>query len=93
MAIRSMLQACAVHNYLAGRARELVLPAPAVDVSPAIFSGLTSLSLAEATLLAVLKDDPYPAVVAQQRSSTDNEWMVKAPTIPRYAHTSLRDCA
>lgn len=51
------------------------------------------LALAEATLLAVLKDDPYPAVVAQGRNAQDKEWMYKAPDIPKVrAHLFARLC-
>lgn len=49
--------------------------------------------MAEATLLAVLKDDPYPAVVMQARDKSDKEWMVKAPDIPKVrAHLLARLC-
>jgi hypothetical protein len=54
---------------------------------------MASLALAEATLLAVLKDDPYPAVVAQDRNNNDREWMYKAPEIPKVrAHLFARLC-
>lgn len=49
--------------------------------------------MAEATLLAVLKDDPYPAAVAQDRNQNDKEWMIKAPEIPKVrAHLFARLC-
>lgn len=49
--------------------------------------------MAEATLLAVLKDDPYPAAVAQDRNKNDKEWMIKAPEIPKVrAHLFARLC-
>lgn len=54
---------------------------------------MTFLARAEATLLAVLKDDPWPAVVAQDRNQMDNEWMIKAPDIPKVrAHLFARLC-
>ena len=64
-----------------------------MDITKPIFKALTSLALAEATLLAVLKDDPYPAVVAQDRNKNDKEWMIKAPEIPKVrAHLFARLC-
>ncbi|KAL8761529.1 MAG: hypothetical protein Q9184_002349 [Pyrenodesmia sp. 2 TL-2023] len=55
--------------------------------------GLQALAMAEATLLAVLKDDPYPAVVSQGRNRNDKEWMIKAPEIPKVrAHLCARLC-
>ncbi|KAI8225405.1 pH-response regulator protein palC [Colletotrichum sp. SAR 10_98] len=54
---------------------------------------MSSLALAEATLLAVLKDDPYPAIVSQDRNKNDREWMYKAPDIPKVrAHLFARLC-
>ena len=46
-------------------------------------SALADLAHAEATLLFVLKDDPYPALVIQSRNKNDREWMVGAPRIPK----------
>ncbi len=49
--------------------------------------------MSEATLLAVLKDDPYPAIVMQTRDKSDKEWMVKAPDIPKVrVHLFARLC-
>lgn len=42
-------------------------------------------------MLAVLKDDPYPAAVAQDRNKNDKEWMIHAPSIPKVrAHLFAR---
>ncbi len=66
---------------------------PCLDITPATVRAQSSLALAEATLLAVLKDDPYPAVVAQDRNQNDTEWMYKAPDIPKVrAHLFARLC-
>jgi hypothetical protein len=68
-------------------------PVPCPDLLPATLSAQRALALAEATLLAVLKDDPYPAAVAQARNPHDTEWMYKAPDLPRVrAHLFARLC-
>ena len=58
-------------------------PAGAIDVSTSVQGALVELSHAEATLLFVLKDDPYPALLVQSRNKNDREWMIKAPDIPK----------
>ncbi|KAK4681699.1 hypothetical protein QC764_109700 [Podospora pseudoanserina] len=69
------------------------LASPSNDISPPTIRALRSLALAEATLLAVLKDDPYPAIVLQQRNENDTEWMYKSPDIPKVrAHLFARLC-
>ncbi|ERF70259.1 hypothetical protein EPUS_00447 [Endocarpon pusillum Z07020] len=66
-------------------------PKEAVDIHFSTQSCLAELSLAEATLLFVLKDDAYPALLQQSRDKNDREWMVKAPDIPRVrAHLFAR---
>ncbi|KAH8675472.1 pH-response regulator protein palC [Xylariales sp. PMI_506] len=92
-ATRHLLDAASIHDYLARRAEGLVAGPPCTDVSASTTRALSSLALAEATLLAVLKDDPYPAVVAQDRNKNDKEWMYKAPEIPKVrAHLFARLC-
>lgn len=92
-ATKYLLSAASVHAYLARRSEALSSPAPCVDIATPSLSALSSLALAEATLLAVLKDDPYPAVVAQERNKNDKEWMIKAPEIPKVrAHLYARLC-
>lgn len=84
-----LLQANSIHAYLITRANEIssssTMPAAAatMETSPLAQEALAELAMAEATLLAVLKDDPYPAIVAQDRNSHDTEWKFKAPEIPR----------
>lgn len=85
---RYLLQANSIHAYLITRANEIsssTMPAAAaaMETSPLAQEALAELAMAEATLLAVLKDDPYPAIVAQDRNSHDTEWKFKAPEIPR----------
>lgn len=89
-----LLQANSIHAYLITRADEIsfssssspsIMPATAsaMEISPLAQEALAELAMAEATLLAVLKDDPYPAIVAQDRNRHDTEWKFKAPEIPR----------
>ena len=94
-ATKYLLQANALHESAAARAAGMSAPAAAVDVAPQVQDALARACLAEATLLAVLKDDPYPAVLMQGRDNDDREWMYKAPTIPKvrahlFARLSLR---
>ncbi|KAI0408890.1 pH-response regulator protein palC [Xylaria palmicola] len=92
-ATRHLLDAASVHDYLARRAEALTTTPPCVDIAQSTARAMASLALAEATLLAVLKDDPYPAVVAQDRNENDREWMYKAPEIPKVrAHLFARLC-
>ncbi|KAF7564114.1 hypothetical protein G7046_g69 [Stylonectria norvegica] len=92
-ASKSLLEAASVYDYLARRGEHLFTSPPCVDVSPGTLRALTCLSHAEATLLVVLKDDPYPAIVAQDRNQNDKEWMYKTPDIPRVrAHLYARLC-
>lgn len=96
-ASKHLLDTASVYDYLARRA-EQPQPShapspPCADISAATARGQSHLALAEATLLAVLKDDPYPAVVAQDRNVNDMEWMYKAPDIPKVrAHLFARLC-
>ncbi|KAJ5766052.1 uncharacterized protein N7511_003668 [Penicillium nucicola] len=79
-ATRYLLQASAVHNFLASSpASATAVP----DVDAGTQAALSSLALAEATLLAVLKDDAYIVACIQSRNPNDKEWMVHAPAIPK----------
>lgn len=92
-ATKSLLEAASVYDYLASRSENITSGPPCADVSPSTARALACLALAEATLLAVLKDDPYPAAVAQDRNKNDKEWMFKAPDIPKVrAHLYARLC-
>ncbi|MCJ1312850.1 hypothetical protein MMC25_006526 [Agyrium rufum] len=95
-AMKYLLQANSVHEYLVTRSSSgeaPSFPSTAVDISGAVQKGLASLALAEATLLAVFKDDPYAALVAQERNTNDREWMYKAPDIPKVrVHLFSRIC-
>ncbi|KND92145.1 pH-response regulator protein palC [Tolypocladium ophioglossoides CBS 100239] len=90
---KHLLDAASIYDYLATRGEQISSPPPCVDVAPTTARALSSLALAEATLLAVTKDDPYPAVVAQDRNKTDKEWMFKSPEIAKTkAHLNARLC-
>ncbi|KAF2084015.1 hypothetical protein K490DRAFT_50152 [Saccharata proteae CBS 121410] len=90
-AMKHFLAAHACHAYLATRASASTPAVP--DICTPVQSALAELTLAEATLIAVLKDDPYPAAVAEERSATSREWMVGQPEIPKVrAHLFARLC-
>jgi hypothetical protein len=92
-ATKYLLSAASIHAYLSNRSDSVSSSPPCIDITKSTFSALSSLALAEATLLAVLKDDPYPAAVAQDRNKNDKEWMIKAPEIPKVrAHLFARLC-
>ncbi|TGO56151.1 hypothetical protein BOTNAR_0229g00170 [Botryotinia narcissicola] len=92
-ATEQLLVAGSIHNYLFSRSTSLTSPPPCPDISNPVFRALSSLALAESTLLAVLKDDPYPAAVQQDRNKNDKEWMIKAPEMPKVrAHLFARLC-
>jgi len=90
---KHLLSAASIESYLSSLSEVLNTPAPCIDIATTTFQGLSSLALAEATLLAVLKDDPYPAAVAKDRNKNDKDWMIKAPEIPKVrAHLYARLC-
>ena len=92
-ATKHLLEANAIHSYLASHSVETDTSSAVVETLSQTQSGLAALAMAEATLLAVLKDDPYPAVVAQDRNKNDKEWMISAPEIPKVrAHLFARLC-
>lgn len=80
-ATKHLLTAGSIHDFLAKCSENILEPPPCIDLSQSTFKALASLSLAEATLLAVLKDDPYPAVIAHGRNKCYNEWMIKSPDV------------
>lgn len=83
-ATKYLLQASSVHALLATSPLFTAATASAVpDLNASTQSALSSLALAEATLLAVLKDDAYVAACIQARNPNDREWMVRAPEIPK----------
>lgn len=92
-ATKNLLKANSLYAHLASRFEDFTLFPAMVESNPSVHGALAALALAEATLLAILKDDPYPVVVAQDRSKNDNEWKFKAPEIPKVrAHLGARLC-
>ena len=92
-ATKQLLQANSIHSYLASCSAETDASSAVLETLAQTQAGLAALALAEATLLAVLKDDPYPAVVAQDRNKNDKDWMIKPPEIPKVrAHLFARLC-
>jgi hypothetical protein len=86
-ATKHLVTVNSIHLYLLQRTHASndppSFPAGAIDIAEPVQSALAALSHAEATLLFVLKDDPYPALLIQSRNKNDREWMIKAPEIPR----------
>ncbi|PSR97563.1 hypothetical protein BD289DRAFT_480065 [Coniella lustricola] len=96
-ATKYLLDAASLYDYLARRSEQpqpgQPHAVPCADISASTARAQSHLALAEATLLAVLKDDPYPAIVAQDRNKNDKEWMYKAPEVPKVrAHLFARLC-
>ena len=92
-AMQHFLAASSIYSFLLERANSSSSAAPATDIAPAVLEALGGMCLAEATLSAVLKDDPYPATVTQERNVHDKEWMYVPPSIPKVrAHLFARLC-
>ena len=94
-ATRSLRTAYSIHSYLTFRSISNSegppsFPSAAADISAPVQVALQNLAQSELNLLAVLKDDPYPALLVQSRNSDDREWMVKAPEIPKVRVQVLR---
>lgn len=92
-AMKHLLSAHSIHSYLLSLPSVSAAKDSPVDIQPSIISALASLSLAEATLIVVTKDDPYAAAVADNRNENNTDWMYKSPTIPKVrAHLYARIC-
>jgi hypothetical protein len=92
-AMKHFLDANAVHSYLVNRAGQWNSQPAAADISTAAMGALAELTMAEATLITVLKDDPYPAVVVEDRNKQSKDWMFRAVEIPKVrAHLFARLC-
>jgi hypothetical protein len=83
-ATKLLLQASSAHSLLASSSFTSTEGSPAApQLNTAIQTALDSLALAEATLLAVLKDDAYTFACIQSRNPQDKDWMVRSPEIPK----------
>ncbi|KAL4980935.1 pH-response regulator protein palC [Aspergillus desertorum] len=94
-ATKHLLQASTIHSFLSSSAYFTTgaETTTAPDLGPGTQAALSSLALAEATLLTVLKDDSYVVACIQARNPNDKDWMVRAPEIPRVrAHLFARLC-
>lgn len=91
--MKYFLNAHAVYAYLLSLPATTAAQDVPVDVKYSTIAALASLSLAEATLVVVAKDDPYITAVADDRNEDNKEWMYKSPTIPKVrAHLFARFC-
>ncbi|OAL55785.1 pH-response regulator protein-like protein palC [Pyrenochaeta sp. DS3sAY3a] len=92
-AMKQFLEANSVHTYLVNRSGQWNSQPAAVDISTSVLGALAELTLAEATLIMVLKDDPYPAVVIEDRNKQSKDWMFRGVEIPKVrAHLFARLC-
>lgn len=91
-AMKHLLDANSIHTYTISMQSAPSSSTP-VDTATSTQSALASLALAEATLIVVLKDDPYTAAVSEDRNKDNKDWMIKAPEIPKVrAHLFARLC-
>jgi hypothetical protein len=92
-AMKHFLDANSIHTYLVNRAGQWNSQPAAVDISASTMGALAALTMAEATLITVLKDDPYPSVVIEDRNKSNKDWMFKSVDIPKVrAHLFARLC-
>lgn len=92
-AMKHFLDANSIYTFLATRAQSWTQVSPAVDIAPPVLGALAAVTLAEATLITVLKDDPYPAAVQEDRNKASKEWMFRGTEMPKVrAHLFARLC-
>lgn len=82
-AMKHLLEAHSIHSYLVSLPSVSAAKDAPVDIQPSTISALASLSLAEATIIVVSKDDPWTAAVADDRNENNTDWMFKAPDVPQ----------
>ncbi|EME49074.1 hypothetical protein DOTSEDRAFT_49406 [Dothistroma septosporum NZE10] len=92
-AMKHLLDAHAIHTYLLSLPSVSAAMDAPIDIRPSTISALASLTIAEATIIVVAKDDPYAAAVADGKDEGNTDWMFKAPSIPKVrAHLFARIC-
>lgn len=92
-AMKQLLEAHSIYTYLLSLPSVSASKDAPVDIQPSTISGVAYLAMAEATLIVVSKDDPYAAAVADDRNAFNQDWMFKAPSIPKVrAHLFARIC-
>lgn len=92
-AMKHFLDANAIYTFLVNRSQQWHAQPAAIDITSPVLGALAELTLAEATLITVLKDDPYPAAVVEDRNKNNKDWMFKSVEIPKVrAHLFARLC-
>ncbi|KAA8893622.1 hypothetical protein FN846DRAFT_505130 [Sphaerosporella brunnea] len=82
-AIQHLLTSSAIFTFAVSLPRPPAASEWPPDLSPAVLSALASLSLADATLLAVTKQDPYPTyLLVSSGQGSDSTSLLYAPPAP-----------
>lgn len=82
-AMKHLLEAHRIHAFLVSLPSVSAVKDSPIDIQASTITALAALAMAEATLIAVTKDDPYAAAVAEDRNENNTDWMYKSPTIPK----------
>lgn len=82
-AMKHLLEANSIHSYLLSLPSVSAAKDGPADIQASTITALAALTMAEATLIVVGKDDPYAAAVADDRNENNTDWMYKAPSIPK----------
>ncbi|KAL9055860.1 MAG: hypothetical protein Q9162_003286 [Coniocarpon cinnabarinum] len=78
----ALLHANSIYNYLCSFTIARSSQKVPFEISESLFTALANLTLAEATLLTVLKDDGHAQLVTAQSNVNNTEWMIRTPSIP-----------
>lgn len=81
----ALLDANCVYSYVSSRGHEDGSSSSKriADLSPEATQAMAKITLAEATLAIVSKDDVYFVAMVRAQNKQDTEWMFKAPTIAK----------
>lgn len=82
-AMKHLLEANSIHSFLISLPSVSAAKDGPADIQASTITALAALTMAEATLIVVGKDDPYAAAVADDRNENNTDWMYKAPSIPK----------